>query len=176
MIVVSGTKAIHKIIWIYLRELYLKPQKIVVVDAANRFDPYFISKISLSHSISPYIILENILIARAFTPFQLIKLLEKVKQFKNTPFICLGINNLFEDENISATYSWRIFKKAINIIKNFKNPSILTADNEISNRGFIPFLEKESKIFIKEEKILKPKIKNGEKKLWEGQLHLLLQS
>ena len=174
MITVSGAKRIHKKIWIYLRKLYLKPQKIVVVDAANRFDPYLISKISLSYRVSPYLVLENIIIARAFTPFQLIKLLEKINNFK-FPFICLGINNLFEDENISATYSWKIFKKALNIINSLKIPVILTAEETISIRGFIPYLKKISKVFVKEEKILKPELKNGEKKLWEGRLHHLLQ-
>ena len=175
MITVAGDRYIHKKIWLYLRKLYLKPQKIVVIDAANRFDPYFISKICVSYSINPYLILDNIVIARAFTPFQLIKLLEKIPYFEKIPFICLGINNLFEDENISTIHSWKLFRKTLNIVKKLKNPSIITAEEDVSTRGFVPYLKKESEVFIREEKVIKPSIKNGEKKLWEGQLHHLLQ-
>ena len=175
MIVVTGDKAIHKKIWFYIRNLYLFNKRTIVIDAANRFDPYLISRISLSQRISPYLVLENIIIARAFTPFQLLKLIEKVKFYNNIPLLCIGVTNLFEDENISLTYSWKIFKKSILMIKKLKRISILTADNEISFRNFIPFLKNESKVFIKESKVIKPETKNGEKKLWEGQLHHLLQ-
>ena len=175
MIVVAGTKPIHKIVWIYIRTLFLEKRKIVVVDAANRFDPYFISKISINSGISPYIILKNIIIARTFTPFQLLKLLEKVKSYSENPFVCLGFNNLFEDENISSIHAWRVFKKCVSIVRNIKNLTILTAQNDISVRNFIPYLKKSCDVFIEEERVLKPEIKNGEKKLWEGQLHLLAQ-
>ncbi len=175
MITVSGSKSIHKKIWFYLKNLYIPSGKIVVIDAANKFDPYIISKISLSKGISPYIVLENIVIARSFTPFQLLKLLEKVKNFQDFPLVCLGINYLFEDENIPYASSWKIFKKCISIIKNYKNISILTANTEISFRNFISFLKNESIVFVEEEKVVKPVGIQGEKLLWAGQLHHLLQ-
>jgi len=114
MIVVSGNRSIHKKVWFYLKSLYLSHKKIVVIDAANRFDPYLIAKISLANGISPYITLDKIMVARAFTPFQLLKLLEKVKIYKNYPIISLGINILFEDENISKTvyFLFYMMKKA----------------------------------------------------------------
>ena len=174
MILVSGSKIVHKKIWNYISKLYLVHRgKIVVIDAVNKFDPYLISEISLVHGVTPYEVLDNIIVARSFTPFQLIKLLEQVESFHGLPLICLGINNLFEDENIPEVYAWKLFKKVVNKIKSFTMITILTADNSVANRNFIPFIENHSSVLIKENRVLKPKIRNGEKSLWEGQLHLL---
>jgi len=173
MIVVMGAPYIHKLVWFYIRKLLFKDE-ILVIDCANRFDPFFISKISLMEGKNPYEVLDRIIIARAFTPFQLLKLIEKIPNFKNYPFVCLGINYLFEDENISTSYSWQVFKKVVNSIKSLKNLTILTAHKINSKRNFLPYIERKSRVFIEEKNIIKPKGVKGEV-LWEGQLHLLAQ-
>jgi len=51
-------------------------QKVAFVDAMNRFNPYHISKLAVSHRLSPSKVLESILISRAFTWEQFVELME----------------------------------------------------------------------------------------------------
>ena len=51
-------------------------QKVAIVDGNNRFNPYTVSKLTISLGLSPTKVLESVLISRAFTYEQMVELLE----------------------------------------------------------------------------------------------------
>ena len=101
--------------------------KIAFIDGNNRFNPYNLSKFAVSQQLSPQKVLENILIARAFTWDQMVELLEnKLSELDNIKVVLIsGITTLFQ------TYEKQTFEdlfKAINGIKQIMsktNPLIL---------------------------------------------------
>ena len=61
------------------------------VDGNNRFNPYNISKLAASRRLSPKLVLEHILIARAFTYDQIIELLEnKIANLENIEVLLIS--------------------------------------------------------------------------------------
>jgi hypothetical protein len=110
--------------------------KVAFIDANNRFNPYDVSKFAVSQNLSPKKVLENILIARAFTWDQMVELLEnrlsKLEQVKVV--LISGITTLFQG------YEKQTFEdllRAINGIKTILSKTkpliILTAPlNEYS--------------------------------------------
>jgi len=110
--------------------------KVAFIDANNRFNPYNVSKFAVSQNLSPRKVLENILIARAFTWDQMVELLEnrlsKLEQVKVV--LISGITTLFQ------SYEKQTFEdllRAINGIKTILSKSkpliVLTAPlNEYS--------------------------------------------
>lgn len=176
MIVVAGSSYIHKRIWYYMREVFSEKQRIVVVDGANMFDPYLISEISVKMSLNPYEVLENIFIARAFTPFQMLELLKRsvrlYYQNKKFIFVFIGLTTLLDDDNISNIHARKILNQSIGYLNKIIKPIVTV--NDFDRRNMHSVLEKEATVFIKDNSILKPMhFKKGADKLWAGQLHLL---
>ncbi|MFX1258008.1 MAG: hypothetical protein ACFFAN_09120 [Promethearchaeota archaeon] len=72
--------------------------KVAFIDGNNRFNPYNVSKFAVSINLSPKYVLENIIIARAFTWDQMVELLEhrlsKLGQVKVV--LVSGITTLFQ--------------------------------------------------------------------------------
>jgi len=110
--------------------------KVVYIDANNRFNPYNVSKFAVSQNLSPRKVLENIVIARAFTWDQMVELLEnrlsKLEQVKVV--LISGITTLFQSYE-KQTYEDLL--RAINGIKTILSKTkpliILTAPlNEFS--------------------------------------------
>ena len=90
--------------------------KVAFIDGNNRFNPYNVSKYAVSQNLSPTVVLENIIIARAFTWDQMVELLEhKLSKLDHVRVVLIsGITNLFQ------SYEKKIFEdllKAINGIK-----------------------------------------------------------
>jgi len=72
--------------------------KVAFIDANNRFNPYNISKYAISRHLSPRTVLENIIIARAFTWDQMVELLEnRLSKLEHVKVVLIsGITRLFE--------------------------------------------------------------------------------
>jgi len=72
--------------------------KIAFIDGNNRFNPYNVSKFAVSLHLSPRTVLDNILIARAFTWDQMIELLEnKLSMLAQVKVVLIsGITTLFQ--------------------------------------------------------------------------------
>ncbi|MFX0177784.1 MAG: hypothetical protein ACFE85_16340, partial [Candidatus Hodarchaeota archaeon] len=72
--------------------------KIAFVDANNRFNPYNVGKYAVSQHLSPKQVLENILVARAFTWDQVVELLEnKLSNLEHIKVVLIsGITTLFQ--------------------------------------------------------------------------------
>ncbi len=101
--------------------------KIAFVDGNNRFNPYNVSKFAVSQILSPRKVLENIIIARAFTWDQMVELLENhLSKLDHVKVVLIsGITKLFQ------SYEKQTFEdllKAINGIKQIlekSNPLIV---------------------------------------------------
>jgi len=90
--------------------------KIAFIDGNNLFNPYNVSKFAVSLHLSPRTVLENIIIARAFTWDQMIELLEnRLSTLDHVKVVLIsGITTLFQ------SYEKQTFEdllKAINGIK-----------------------------------------------------------
>ncbi|TFF97837.1 MAG: hypothetical protein EU540_08475 [Promethearchaeota archaeon] len=110
--------------------------KVAFIDGNNRFNPYNVSKFAVSQHLSPRKVLENIVIARAFTWDQMIELLEnRLSMLEHVKVVLVsGITTLFQ------SYEKQTFEdllKAIGGIKDILSKTkpliILTAPlNEFS--------------------------------------------
>ncbi|MBD3256451.1 MAG: hypothetical protein GF383_15240 [Candidatus Lokiarchaeota archaeon] len=72
--------------------------KVAFIDGNNRFNPYNISKYAVIQHLSPRSVLENIIIARAFTWDQMVELLEnRLAKLAHVKVVLVsGITTLFE--------------------------------------------------------------------------------
>ncbi|MFX0075581.1 MAG: hypothetical protein ACFE96_09075 [Candidatus Hermodarchaeota archaeon] len=90
--------------------------KVAFIDANNRFNPYDVSKFAVSQNLAPVKVLENILIARAFTWDQMVELLEnrlsKLEQVKVV--LISGITTLFQ------TYEKQMYEDLLRAINGIK--------------------------------------------------------
>ncbi len=104
--------------------------RVAYIDANNRFNPYDVSKFSVSQNLSPKKVLEHIFIARAFTWDQMVELLEnKLSKLEDIKVVLIsGITTLFQDYK-KQTYEDLL--RAINGIKTILSKTkpliILTA-------------------------------------------------
>lgn len=91
-------------------------QKVAFVDGNNRFNPYQVNKFAAFHGLSPKAVLENILIARAFTYEQMIELLEnRISQLDNIKAVLIsGITVLWPN------YEQKTFEELNKAIQGIK--------------------------------------------------------
>ncbi|MFX0188683.1 MAG: hypothetical protein ACFE8A_13215 [Candidatus Hodarchaeota archaeon] len=110
--------------------------KVAFIDGNNRFNPYNVSKFAVSQHLSPRTVLENIIIARAFTWDQMIELLEnRLSTLEHIKVVLIsGITTLFQ------SYEKQTFEDLLKtiggikkILSNTKPLIVLTAPlNEYS--------------------------------------------
>jgi len=90
--------------------------KVAYIDANNRFNPYSASKSGVSQNLSPRKVLENIVIARAFTWDQMVELLEnKLSKLEQVKVVLIsGITTLFQ------SYEKQTFEDLLRAINGIK--------------------------------------------------------
>ena len=90
--------------------------KVAYIDANNRFNPYNVSKFAVSQNLSPRKVLENIVIARAFTWDQMVELLEnKLSKLEQVKVVLIsGITTLFQ------SYEKQMFEDLLRAINGIK--------------------------------------------------------
>jgi hypothetical protein len=91
---------------------------VIVLDGANRFDPYAVSSFARKESLSPETLLKSIRIARAFTCYQMATLMgEKLKsaidQAQKPWVILLGPITTFLDEDIPEREVRPLFERSL---------------------------------------------------------------
>ena len=91
---------------------------VIVLDGANRFDPYAVSSFARKESLSPEGLLKSIRIARGFTCYQMATLMgEKLKgaiaQVQKPWVILLGPITLFLDEDIPEREVRPLFERSL---------------------------------------------------------------
>ncbi|TFF97830.1 MAG: hypothetical protein EU541_07655 [Promethearchaeota archaeon] len=86
------------------------------VDGNNKFNPYTVSKFAVSKKMSPQKVLENILIARAFTWDQMVELLQnRLAKLEDVKVVLIsGITNLFK------SYEKQTFEDLLRAINGIK--------------------------------------------------------
>lgn len=91
-------------------------EKVAFVDGNNHFNPYQVSKLAVSLNLSPHSVLENILIARAFTFDQMIELLEhRISALKEVKILLIsGITTLWPN------YEKNTFEELLKAIDGIK--------------------------------------------------------
>ena len=108
---------------------------VIVLDGANRFDPYMVSTFAKRASISPEGLLKRIRIARAFTCYQMTALVEEKlvsllkKEERAAPLfsprvILLGPVTPFLDEDVSEREVRPLFEKLLRKVEEMARDSI----------------------------------------------------
>jgi hypothetical protein len=96
--------------------------EVIVLDGANRFDPYMVSSFARKALIRPERLLKRILIARAFTCYQMATLIERLTSFGGgiretslrKPYVLLlGPITPFLDEDVSEREIWPLFERTL---------------------------------------------------------------
>lgn len=103
---------------------------VIVLDGANRFDPYRVSLVARRASIPPERVLKGIQVARAFTSYQMETLIvEKLPQLLEKPsqrpwVILLGAVTPFGDEDLSDGEAGLLFERILRKMKELSSKGI----------------------------------------------------
>jgi len=144
---------------------------VIVLDGANRFDPYMVSTFAKRASISPEDLLKRIRIARAFTCYQmtalveekLISLLKKEEGAVQSPplrVILLGPVSTFLDEDVAEREVRPLFERLLRKVEEmakggvpffFFQPSIPSASRAYLARRLFQISDRVWKISLEEE-------------------------
>jgi hypothetical protein len=101
---------------------------VIVLDGANRFDPYMVSSFAKKAPMPPVSLLKRIRIARAFTCYQMATLIEErlisllkqtgeIAQQQKPWVILLGLISPFLDEDVSEREVRPLFEKSLRKIE-----------------------------------------------------------
>jgi hypothetical protein len=101
---------------------------VLVVDAANRFDPYRLVREAVHGHLSPQEVLSRVRVARAFTSHQLVRLLQETFPARLAPgslVLVLGPVSLFYDEQVPWSERCRLFQDLVHLLTRLKLQSAL---------------------------------------------------
>jgi len=102
--------------------------EVLVVDAANRFDPYQLVRQARGYGLAPAQALARVQVARAFTSHQLVRLLQEILPAALKPgalVVILGPVSLFYDEQVPLTERRRLFKDLTRLLGSIKSQGAL---------------------------------------------------
>jgi len=102
--------------------------QVLVVDAANRFDPYQLVRQARGYGLAPAQALARVQVARAFTSHQLVRLLQEILPAALKPgalVVILGPVSLFYDEQVPLAERRRLFKDLTRLLGSIKSQSAL---------------------------------------------------
>jgi hypothetical protein len=101
---------------------------VLVVDAANRFDPYQLVREAGAVKLSPQEALTRVRVARAFTSHQLVRLLTETfpaSLERGSLVLVLGPVSLFYDEQVPLGERRRLFQDLVRLLARIKTGSAL---------------------------------------------------
>ncbi len=133
--------------------------KVLVVDAANRFDPYQLVREARARGLAPRDTLSRVQVARAFTCHQLVRLLQEGLPYPLEPgtlLLVLGPVSLFYDEQVPLAERRRLFRDLISLLTSVKAQAPLllmqpTLPRGATNRHFGRLLAPLIDYFVKVE-------------------------
>lgn len=97
--------------------------RVLVVDAANAFDPYRLVREARGRGIARAAVLSRVRVARAFTSHQLVRLLKEELPGELEPLslvLVLGPVSLFYDEQIPLAERHRLFTNMVDVLVTYK--------------------------------------------------------
>lgn len=99
--------------------------RVLVVDAANRFDPYQLAREGRKRGLPPDYILQQVQVARAFTCHQLVQLVQEglpaaLAGEKRALVLILGPCSLFYDEQVPLAERRRLFRTLLGALGQMK--------------------------------------------------------
>lgn len=85
-----------------------------IVCGDNCFDPYAVTRFAKARGLRPADVLSRILIARAFTAYQLVELVDRLENYGSPSELVMvsGVCSAFFDEDLSDTDAARLFYRA----------------------------------------------------------------
>ncbi len=89
-----------------------------LLDCGNRSDMYYVARALRPLTTDPAARLKNIRLSRAFTCYQTLSLLEKLKPEAGVPILILDLLATFMDESVQVQESALIFEKTLFYIKS----------------------------------------------------------
>lgn len=91
----------------------LQDRSVVLVDAAQAFDPYRVARLGRLQGTPPRLLLERIRLSRTFTCHQLAQLLCEILPGRNgeEPLFVLGPCSLFYDDQVAMKERLALFQK-----------------------------------------------------------------
>jgi hypothetical protein len=101
---------------------------VLVVDAANRFDPYQLVREAAAAKLSPRETLARVRVARAFTSHQLVRLLKETFPAVLAPgslVLVFGPVSLFYDEQVPLPERRRLFQDLVRHLRRIKAQAAL---------------------------------------------------
>ena len=121
-----------------------KAAPVLVVDAANRFDPYGLVREARARGLARQVVLARVRVTRAFTCHQLVRLLQEILPPALEPgclVLLLGPVSLFYDEQVPLAERRRLFKDLTQLLGRIKSQAALlllqpVLPKEAANRHF----------------------------------------
>jgi hypothetical protein len=112
--------------------------KVLVVDAATRFDPYQLVREARAQGLGPREALSRVRVARAFTCHQLVRLLKgglPSPLESGSLVLVLGPATLFYDEQVPLKERRRLFKDLVKLLTSIKSQAPLLLLQPLLPRG-----------------------------------------
>lgn len=112
-VIVCGAQASGLVTYIAARAV-CERQPVRVICGDNRFDPYAVARYAKRRGVGPEAALDAILIARAFTAYQLTELVNRLDAHSTTgPVIITGPCTTLFDEDVPAVDAARLFYRVL---------------------------------------------------------------
>ncbi|MCX5890175.1 MAG: hypothetical protein NTY36_12055 [Deltaproteobacteria bacterium] len=117
---------------------------VLVVDAANRFDPYGLVREARARGLARQVVLARVRVTRAFTCHQLVRLVAEILPPALEPgclVLLLGPVSLFYDEQVPLAERRRLFRDLTQLLGRIKSQAALLLlqplmPKEAANRHF----------------------------------------
>lgn len=89
-----------------------------ILDCGNRSNMYHVARTLRPLTSDPAAMLKNIRLSRAFTCYQVLSLLEKLRPEAGIPVLILDLLSTFMDESVHLDESVMLFEKTLRCIQN----------------------------------------------------------
>lgn len=115
LVLFTGHASVLRLSQLLCLQYVRRGQPVVLVDAANAFDPLLLSDAARAHHFDLRMMLGAVHLSRAFTCHQLEVLMTEslqaaIETLRPRAVLCLGLLDLLDDEDVPATEAIRIFR------------------------------------------------------------------
>lgn len=102
-----GERKVYSLAMLIASEILVRGGSLVMIDGANRVDPYLLARLARRKNVPPHKFLNNTYVTRAYTCYQLdISITDGLFHFLNTVdariVMIYGLINLFDDDQVPA--------------------------------------------------------------------------